>query len=202
MAIKKHTHGMLKQLVLELDLPDTLEELNETPAEVALRLEAARTKFDEREQKPGWFGVYTELIEAGWDHKRAMYIAWASAPRKDRQPGTVAELADWIGLKSPRVIYTWRSKNPAIDETVAVLQAEPLFQHRADVFHALVSSATDPNYKSAPDRRTFFTLTGDLVEEKQLRIKRLASDLSDLTEEELAALEVELSESKGPDDDD
>lgn len=200
MAIDKISPGTLKQLLLDVELPDVLD-ATENQEEVQLRLELARQAFEARDVKPEWFGTYQDLLEAGWSHKLAMYIAWAATPRKSRLPDTIAGLANWIGLKGPRVIYTWRSKNPAIDETVTVLQAAPLFEHRADVLAALIESASDPNYKAAPDRRTFLTLTGDLVEETAIKIKRLAGDLSELSEQDLNELAIQLEQKRREKDD-
>lgn len=199
----KNPLPFLRQLALPdmevgFDTPGGFDELNrpdystrETLEEIQARLEGARLAFLALPEKPEWFGEYEELIEAGWGHRVSVYIAWASTPKKRRMPKTMGEVASLLGLNSPRQIYQWRKENPVIDETVTLMQAAPLFAHRADVIRALVESASTDDYKNAPDRRIFFNLTGDL-DESTLKVKRAATDLSDLSDEELAALEAEL----------
>ena len=88
---------------------------------------------------------------------------------KGRWPETQEELAtEVLGLKTARTIRKWREKNPNLDDQVALFQAAPLFRHRRDVFDALITSASDKDYRSAGDRKTFFQLTKDLQEEMRL----------------------------------
>lgn len=193
----KNPVPLLRQLAL-MDMEVSGEEVSgvrELPDEVQARLEGARLAFLNMRPQPEWFGEYEELIEAGWGHRVAVYIAWAACPKGKRAPKTISALAQVLGLNSPRQIYEWRKQNPVIDETVSLMQAAPLFAHRADVIQALVDSAKTPDYKNAPDRRLYFNLTGDL-DETTLKIKKAATDLSDLTDEELAALEAELLSTK------
>lgn len=183
----KNPLPFLRQLAL-LDMEPAVETDWETPEQVRERLKAAHLAFLQTEPKPEWMEEYEELIEAGWGHRVAVYIAWAACPKKQRSPKTIGQVASLLGLHSPRVIYQWRKENPVIDETVTLMQAAPLFQHRADVVQALVDAASNGDYKYAPDRRTYFNLTGDLVEGIELRIKPKVDDLSGLTDEELAQL--------------
>lgn len=191
----KNPLPFLRQLAL-LDMEPETEAEWETPEQVRERLKAAHLAFLQMEPKPEWMEEYEELIEAGWGHKVAVYIAWASCPKGKRTPRTIGEVAGLLGLNSPRVIYQWRKENPVIDETVTLMQAAPLFQHRADVIGALVEAASNGDYKYAPDRRTYFNLTGDLVEGIELRVKPKVDDLSGLSDEELAVLEGSLSNAK------
>lgn len=149
MPIPKITY----QLPLALDLP---EEVDLGDEDARLKSEAARTALEGlygRIGAPRWLDESLELIKGGWPWRVAAYIAWASSPRVGRDPKTQDELArQHLGLTSDRAISTWRKRNPAIDEMVRVMQAAPLFKHRAEIFTALVAVAAKPEYKSHNDR--------------------------------------------------
>lgn len=182
-------HKPVFQLSLELDLPDVdMEEGWVTPEVAALRLEQARAFFDASLEKPSWFADYERLRDGGWPFRVAMYIAWASSPRKERRPDTMQELASLMGLKSARAINTWRARNPAIDEQVALMQAAPLFQHRADLFQASLNVALTADYKGFNDRKLLLEMLGDYVPRSQVDVGRKAKGLEDLSDADLQAL--------------
>jgi len=187
--LQKPDWDILQQIPLGLEI-DEVEPGIVSPDEARMRSEAARKLVDEAEEKPEWFARYAELRSAGWSWRVACYIAWASCPRKSRDPKSQEELATKVlGLTSDRQIWTWRTKNPAIDETVALLQAAPLFEHRADILRALIDSATDPDYKHHQDRKIALEMMGDYVPRVQLEDdRRRIDDLDQLPEEELRKL--------------
>jgi len=166
---------------------DEIEPGMVTPDEARLRSETARLQLDDGADKPEWFARYAELRSAGWSWRVACYIAWASCPRKSRSPETQEELAtNVLGLTSDRQIWTWRVKNPAIDETVALFQAAPLFEHRADIMDALITSASTKDYKNFQDRKMALEMMGDYVPRVQVDAERhKPDDLGQMTEEEL-----------------
>lgn len=180
------------QLQFDLDLDELAEDAQEraiAPDEARLISEAARVMFEGGQAE--WQREYMQLREHGWPWRVAAYIAWASSPKDRRVPKTVAELATGVlGLQGPRVIYTWRHKYPSLDAVVAMMQAKPLFEHRRDVFDALVGVATQADYKGHNDRKLFFQMTGDFVPQSQIDLKRSGkgSDLSELSDDELAAM--------------
>jgi hypothetical protein len=91
-------------------------------------------------------------------------------------------------LKSPRVIYTWRKKNPAIDDVVSLMQSAPLFEHRRDVIEALITVAAEADYKGHSDRKLFFEMIGDYTPRQEVDLsqrKADGDDLSGLSDEEL-----------------
>ena len=139
-----------------------------------------------------------KLREGGWNWRVAAYIAWASSPRTGRVPKNQDELATQIlGLTSDRSIATWRKKNPVIDEMVSVLQAAPLWDHRADVLTALVENAKTADYKTHNDRKLFLEITGDYTPSAKLAAMitkngLTSNDLSDMTDEELLAVAKKL----------
>ena len=184
------------QLTFDLDLPE-VEETALSADEVRLRSETARAAFDDKADLK-WFAEYAKLREGGWHWRLAAYIAWAASPRVSRMPKTQDELAiQYLGLTSDRAIATWRKKNPAIDEMVATLQAAPLWDHRADVFAALVDNAKEADYKTHNDRKLFLELTGDYVPTAKLAAMLAKGniakeDLNQYSDEELAAMYRQL----------
>lgn len=138
---------------------------------------------EEREKQgyagvPDFYEIYMDLLESGWPARIAAYIAWCSVPRARRYPKTQDELANLLGLTSDRQFTKWRRNNPALDALIARLQMEPLLKHRADVFDALVQSASTPDYKNQPDRKLFLEITGDYIPSSKVEaeLKRSAED--------------------------
>lgn len=189
------------ELQLKFDLPE-LDEVQEdavlreiTPEQARMISEAARKKLESmhaakyNETIPSWFDDYMLLIGQGWPWRVAAYIAWAGSPRVDRWPGTQEQLATQVlGLTSPRAINNWRRKYPSIDGVVSMMLSKPLFDHRADVFKALVEMATTADYKSFNDRKLFLEMTGDYVPKSKLQVSGSAKDLSELSDDELDRL--------------
>lgn len=109
-----------------------------------------------------WWADYRELVERGWDWRKAVFIAWSASPAKDRRPPTQQELAENVlGLRSDRVISKWRAAQPEMEDEIVRMQAAPLLRHRRDIFDALATSASDPDPKSHSDRKLALELMGD-----------------------------------------
>jgi len=193
------------QLKFDLDLDDLEDDALEraiSPDEARLISETARNQF-EGQGGDDWYRDYLQLREHGWPWRVAAYIAWASSPKVKRQPETVADFATQVlGLRGPRVIYTWRQKYPSLDAVVAMMQAKPLFEHRRDVFDALVTMASSPDYKAFNDRKLFLEMTGDHVPRSKLDVARSgkANDLSELSDDELAEMAGELTNDGDPEE--
>jgi len=116
-----------------------------------------------------------------------------------RWPKNQDELARQVlGLTSDRQIYVWRGRNPAIDEVIAAFQAAPLYEHRADIYDALIKSATNPDYKNHNDRELALKMLGDYVPRQDLSIKdaRL-KELDEMTDEELIRLAGSMGKDGG-----
>lgn len=184
------------QLQFDLALDDVADDAAEraiSAEEARLISEAARAKFDKLawflpEKPPDWFGDYLKLVADRWPWRVAAYIAWASAPKSHRWPKTLIELAPLLGLTSPRQIHKWRTKYPSIETIVALMQSQPLFEHRRDFIEALIESGTGPDYKGFNDRRLAFEMMGDYVPKSQIKLQKSSSkEPSDLSEEELRA---------------
>lgn len=190
-----------RQLAFELDIGEPVE----GGADEARRIsEAARLAFEARFGQVGWYDDYLKLRAEGWPWRQAAYIAWAACPKSKREPRTMDELArEYLGLTSDRAISTWRRKNPLIDEMVAMLQAAPLWEYRAEIYRALVAVAIKPEYKGHNDRKLALELLGDYVPASKLvaeMTKRVKGDLSEMSDEELAALARALNEEAEDDD--
>lgn len=188
------------QMTLALELPEV--EDGNSNADDRLRNEAARKALENLYGKigaPRWMDDFMELCKGGWPWRVAAYIAWASTPKGSREPKTQDELARvHLGLTSDRAINTWRRKNPAIDEMVRVMQAGPLFKHRAEIFTALVAVAVKPEYKSHNDRKLALELMGDYMPAHKilaaLTARGQAGVKTDAELDELAkALEAEVN---------
>ena len=161
------------------------------PEEARLREETARRAFEaETGERPAWYEEYEKLRAGGWPFRVAMYIAWAAVPKKHRFPRSLDEMASLMGLNSPRAIYVWRQRNQAIDEQVTMAQNAIFFPARADVIDALIESASVPDYRHAPDRRTYLQVTGDLADEVNVKVQPGENErLKGMTNEQLAEVE-------------
>lgn len=185
----------LQQMVLDLDLPEVQSE-NISQEEAWRRAETARHAIEARlgeEDAPAWLGDYFMLRGKGWPFRQAAYIAWASTPSDKRSPKTQQELANLLGLTSDRAISTWRRKNPAILETIALLQSAALWSHRADAFQNLIDGmkSSGSDYKFFNHLKLYLEMTGDYVPTSKFMAdlkKKLSTDLSDLSDDEIATL--------------
>jgi hypothetical protein len=194
LAIRKVDDGQLR---FELELDEAEEDALQgsiSYEEAQRRSLAARVVWEGRSGKlgvtgfsPDWFVDYLKLVELGWPWRVACYIAWASSPKSARWPETLQELATQVlGLSSPRVVYIWRQKHATIDQVTAMMQAAPLFEHRADVLKTLAEMAKTPDYKNFNDRKLFLEMIGDYVPKSQIDVGRSSKgDEQDLSDEEL-----------------
>lgn len=174
--------------------------------EVRERSFAARADLDKQEMGEDWSEVFQRLINAGWTWRIAAYIAWASTPKVGRWPETQEKLAtEVLGLTSDRQISRWRKQYPVIDQMIADLQAESLLDARADVLHALKSSASNPSYRNSSDRKLYLEMVGDYVPISKLvaELKKRGMDESDLEgmgEDELTEIVRQANAMLGEDD--
>jgi len=206
---RKMRPEFIVQLALGLDLDDETLDMSGyvSPAEVRRRHETARAALAQKgiENPPEWFEQYHDLLNAGWPWRVAAFIAWSGCPKKNRWPKTQEELAvEVLGLTSDRAIGTWRRKNETIDDVIALMQAAPLLEYRADILKALAESAADTDHRHNPDRRLWAEMTGEWTPRVQVDLERGGhgtEDLSQYSEEELEQLDRavrnELNRGKG-----
>jgi hypothetical protein len=158
----------------------------------ALRIKTRDDSGKEIEVSPRWMDLYKRLIEGGWKWRVAVYIAWASQPKKYRWPETQEELAiKCLGLTSDRAIATWRKKNDTIDETISMLQGSIIFDSLPDALNAMVEVATESDYKGHADRKLMFemaqiyTPSSKITAEIAKKLGKVNVDASDYSDDEL-----------------
>lgn len=197
------------QMPLPIDLDEVEEGSYVSNDEARARSEAARALLDESTSPPKWMEDYLKLRDGGWPWRIAAFIAWSSTPKENRIPKTQLEFSrQMLGLNSDRAIMTWRKRNPMIDETIGLLQTATLFEHRAEIFAALVENAKNPDYKTHNDRKLALELLGDYVPTAKLAAllqsrNMNADDLRTKSDAELMALSRELmKEIEGEEDGD
>jgi hypothetical protein len=146
----------------------------------------------EIEKPPRWMELFERLHDGGWPWRVAVYIAWASQPRKYRWPETQDELATkCLGLNSDRAISTWRKQNPSIDDMVGVLQGALIFEALPDAYEAMIRVATEADYKGNRDRKLMFEMAGVYTPRISAELHRRGlnvDDLAGLSDEELEAI--------------
>lgn len=157
--------------------------------EAQLRSAEARRIFEVGEGSSEWMDDYWRMVGEGWPWRQAVYMLWAALPGDARRPRTQEALAvEVLGLTSDRQIRKWR-ENPALDAEVARLAASALSKARANIYQALVESATNPNPRAHADRKLALEMLGDYVPRQVVRVgQELPDDLSELSEEELRQL--------------
>ncbi len=146
----------------------------------------------ERDVEPRWMDLFKRLNQGGWKWRVAVYIAWASQPKKYRWPETQEELAvKCLGLTSDRAIATWRKKNDTIDETISMLQGSIIFDALPDALNAMVEVATESDYKGHADRKLMFEMGGiytpssKITAEIAKKLSKSNMDETDLSDDEL-----------------
>ncbi len=210
----------LNKPVFQLTLPlEGIEEavqddLRLSTDEVRARSEAAlsalaavRVKDPETgtEKAPRWMELYQNLHEGGWPWRVAVYIAWAAQPKKYRCPETQELLAtQCLGLTSDRAISTWRKRNPAVDNTVGMLQGAIIYEALPDAYQAMITVATDPDYKGHQDRKLMFEMAGVYTPRISAELRKrglTVDDLAEMSDEELetiaAAAEARVTDDGG-----
>lgn len=180
------------------------EKLSSEAALAALSVLRMKVKDDGGnviEVAPRWMDLYKRLIEGGWKWRVAVYIAWASQPKKYRWPLTQEELAiKCLGLNSDRAIATWRKKNSTIDETISMLQGSIIFDALPDALNAMVEVATESDYKGHADRKLLFemaqvyTPSSKITAEIAKKLSKSSLDESDLSDQELRDISAYASQ--------
>lgn len=169
-----------------LNLPGMEGALNPLD-EAQLRAAEARQIFEATHATEAWMDDYFALIGEGWSWRQALYMIWSSQP-KPRVPETQEALATrYLGLTSDRAIRDWRQSNPAMELRIRQLTISALGKARAEVVQALIESAATSSYRNSQDRKLYFEMTGDYVQ--QLEVGRsLPEDLASASAADLAAM--------------
>ncbi len=189
-----------RQLALDIEF-EHAEPVGVSAEEVRRRSESGLKALKERRvEDVAWLNTFFELLDGGWPWRQAAYIAWASTPKDGRAPLTQDALArEYLGLTSDRPIATWRKRNPAILETIAILQSAPLWEQRGDHFRALNVGANKAgeDYKFFNHLKLAMEMRRDYIPASQISAelrRKLTGDLTDLSDDELELIERALKE--------
>ena len=192
MSVKASTY----QLTFELDLPEEGSIAGLSVEEIQARKDVARAmidsgKFFEKDEDgnpifPFWFTSYLRYTEGGYPFRVAILMAWLGTPKSKRVPRTKKELADMLGLSSPRQFSVWMQRNPQIEVEANMAWKNRILDALNDSVDAMLEVAATPDYKSNKDRALHFKMAGELVERIELNNPNV--DLSKLTYEEKLAL--------------
>ena len=128
----------------------------------------------------------------GW-WKKAAFIAWLAAPRQSRQPATMTELANLLSV-SRETLWSWKNKNPEIDNMISRLRYDVLSAHLSDVDSVTIRQATSVDGTVAA-RELFYRRVADarLVDSGQPAHFDVANKTDDEIAREIAAMEIELA---------
>lgn len=176
------------------DLRLSTDEVRARSEAALFALAALRVQDPETGKKlqPRWMDLYQRLHEGGWNWRVAVYIAWASQPKKYRWPETQEQLAmQCLGLGSDRAISTWRKRNPAVDNTVGMLQGAIIYEALPDAYQAMITVATDPDYKGHQDRKLMFEMAGVYTPRISAELRKrglTVDDLAEMSDDELEAI--------------
>jgi hypothetical protein len=176
------------------DLHLSAEQVRERSEAALTALSAARVLDPEtgKEKAPRWMELFERLHDGGWPWRVAVYIAWAAQPKATRFPETQELLATTcLGLNSDRAISTWRKKNQSIDNTVGILQGAMIFEALPDAYEAMITVATDPDYKGHQDRKLMFEMAGVYTPRISAELRKrglTVDDLAELSDDELSAI--------------
>lgn len=115
-----------------------------------------------------WREQFANLLSRGYTWRKTAWIAWNSQPAARREPRTKGEFANLIGV-GPGKISDYRN-DPALHAEILALRRTVLFDHLPDVYDALLTSAANPGYKHAPDRKLAFEMAGEYTPRQQLNV--------------------------------
>lgn len=138
--------------------------------------------------------VKTRLVR---DWRKAAYEAWSSLPSSMRQPKTLTELADQLGLASASTIRHWRRNDPEIETRFKERLTGRLLDYAPDVLMAMVAVASDPDSKGHQDRKLFLEMTGMLSNASTVDATVHIKTDEPLDDEEQAAVAAALKAAAG-----
>ena len=139
---------------------------------------------------PFWFESYLRYKSGGYPFRVAILMAWLGTPASKRYPKTKKELADMMGLRSPRQFAVWIQKNPQILVEANMAWKNRILDALNDSVDAMLEVAATPDYKGKYDRSLHFKMAEVLIERIEINDKH--ADLSKLSFDEkmkLAGLE-------------
>jgi len=134
----------------------------------------------------GWMAIYHNLVEMGWENRKAALIAWKAYPG-DKWPATQQEFAKLLGMKSDRRFYVWRQEDPTIDIQIETIWQQMVKDQIKEVDAVNLKVAKEADYKATQERRLFYQRHGVLQEDGP-RIAVQINNVQNLPEAELDKL--------------
>lgn len=159
-----------------------------------MREEAARRLFENGESwqkdpagkpvEPFNFELYENLRAIRIPFRAAVLVMWLATPAKYRYPKTKNELANMLGLSSPRQFSVWMAKNPVLQTFVKEAWRVRSVDRLSDSLEAMYTVAAEPDYKGKGDRELHFKLAGILSDKIELNDKTGVPDLTKMSFED------------------
>lgn len=155
-------------------------------------LEEFEQALDDRAECAPLSDPFLELLEQGWDWRKALYIAWAQLPLAVRWPKTQEELAVIMGLRSARTIRKWRERNPGIDllvkRAMGARAASRVSELTANILTRTYQVGMTHDYKGHKDRRLWLEADGLLKQQVDVTLT------SAVSADEMAAMQDQARE--------
>ena len=124
------------------------------------------------------------------------YCEWLATPKGQRQPATLAALADELEVHVSQ-LYRWR-KRTNVRERVMDLVDDNVggFERVQDVLNKMYENAMQDNQSSVKDRENFLRYAGVLVERRQVTTVE-TSEAADRSDQEILDELAQLRSRKG-----
>lgn len=186
------------QMAFEFDIPEDQADVESglSVADIQARRDEAKLRVfggdyfgkddDGYPIVPAWFEAFLRYDDGGYPFRVAVYMAWLGLPKSKRDPGTKKELADMLGLSSPRQFYVWETKYPKIREVAKGIWRRKILDGMPDAIDAMVEMASKKDYKGKYDRELMFRMARELSD-SSIEV-RVSDDLADLSTDELKEL--------------
>lgn len=93
------------------------------------------------------------------DEARQAFVLWLSLPPRDREPATLIDLADELGVH--RITLSRWKQDPKILKQAAKLSRNILLEGIPSTYRAMVESAGNPDGRNNADRRLLVEMAGE-----------------------------------------
>lgn len=134
-----------------------------------------------------WAPLYAAMLAKGFKWREAAYVAWAVQTREQRQPKTKAELAQLLGCGPAKI--TRMASDPRLQAMQLRFAKAAYLEALPEIIAASIEVASKPSYKSTPERNQVLGKVLKMAtDELQVQLVDDATDLSQLTDAQLAAM--------------
>ena len=135
-----------------------------------------------------WAHVYASMVAAGFKWREAAYVAWTVQTKENRVPESHAELATLLGCGKGKIVRLGR--DPRLSAMQIKFAQLAYMQALPDIVDASIQVASNPSYKSTPERNNIINKVLNLgTDTLNLRLADGdKGDLSELSDADLVAL--------------